>query len=110
MIEPVPPLRLPESKKLRGWRVVLMETTPGEMARKTSMLFCSSVATEGSVMPAMLAVAAESSGLKAAVGCCRRAPQRSKQATPAAANTAESSATASIWRAEMLYMALFLED
>jgi hypothetical protein len=56
MTEPVPPPWPPASKKLRGWRVVLMETTPGEMARKTSMLFCSSVATDGSAMPAMLAV------------------------------------------------------
>jgi hypothetical protein len=62
------------------------------MARKTSMLFCSSVATDGSVMPATLAVAAPSSGLKAAVGRLKCAPQRSKHATPAAASTADSSA------------------
>jgi hypothetical protein len=44
-----------------------MEATPGEMERKTSMLFCSSVATEGSATPAMLAVAG-SSLLKAEAG------------------------------------------
>src|ERR1700749_2733393 len=74
------------------------------------MLFCSSVATEGSVIPATLAVAAESSGLKAAAGCCRRAPQRSKHATLAAAKTAQSIATAMICRAEILYMALLSDD
>src|ERR1700750_2196178 len=74
------------------------------------MLFCSSVATEGSVMPATLAVAAESSGLKAAAGCCRREPQRSKHATLTAAKTAESIATAMICRAEILYMALLSDD
>ena len=35
---------------------------------KTSILFCSSVATDGSAMPAMLAVVASSPPLKAAVG------------------------------------------
>src|ERR1043165_4511090 len=110
MTEPEPPPLRPASKKPRAWRVVLTETTPGEMARKTSMLFCSSVATEGSVMPAMLAVALLSSLLKAAVGCCRRAPQRSKQATPTAAKSADRSATAIIWRAEIRYMAFFSDE
>src|ERR671938_180453 len=110
MTEPEPAPLPPASKKPRGWRVVLIETTPGEMARKTSMLFCSSVATEGSVMPAMSAVVLLSSLLKAAVGCWRRAPQRSKQATPAAANRADRSATARIWRAEIRYMAFFSDD
>src|SRR5437588_3919420 len=111
MTEPEPPTVPPGSKKPRGRVVVLMETTPGERARKASMLFCSSVATEGSVMPATFAFAALlSSLLKAAVGCCRRAPQRSKQATPAAANSADKSAMKRIWRAEILYMALFPDD
>src|SRR2546423_6617509 len=111
MTEPEPPTVPPGSKKPRGRVVVLMETTPGEIARKTSMLFCSSVATEGSVMPATLAVAALlSSLLKAAVGCWRRAPQRSKQATPAAAKSADKSAMKRIWRAEIRYMALFPVD
>src|SRR2546423_8404360 len=39
-----------------------------------------------------------------------RAPQRSKQATPAAANSADRSAMKRIWRAEILYMALFPGD
>src|SRR3954447_13923730 len=110
MTEPEPDPCPPASKKPRGWRVELMETTPGEIVRKTSMLFCSSVATEGSVMPATFAVAAESSGLKAAAGCCRREPQRSKHATLTAAKTAERSATAIICRAEILYMALLSDD
>src|SRR6185369_10825190 len=78
--------------------------------RKTSMLFCSSVATEGSVIPATFAVVALSSGLKAPTGCCRRAPQRSKHATLTAAKTAERKATAMICRAEILYMALLSDD
>src|SRR5438105_11876780 len=110
MTEPEPAPLPPASKKPRGCVVVLMETTPGEMARKTSMLFCSSVATEGSVMPAMLAVRTLSSLLKAAVGCWRRLPQRSKQATPAAAKSADRSATARIWRAEIRYMAFLSDD
>src|SRR5579885_946591 len=110
MTEPEPAPEPPASKKPRGCRVVLIETTPGEMARKTSMLFCSSVATEGSVMPAMFAVVFASSLLKAAVGCCRRAPQRSKQATPAAAKSADSTAMARICLADIRYMALFLDD
>src|ERR1051326_949193 len=110
MTEPEPAPAPPASKKPRGCRVVLIETTPGEMARKTSMLFCSSVATEGSVMPAMLAVVFASSLLKAAVGCCSRAPQRSKQATPAAAKSADSTAMARICLADIRYMALFLDD
>src|SRR5215212_6202009 len=110
MTEPEPEPCPPASKKPRGCRVELMETTPGEMARKTSMLFCSSVATDGSVIPATLAVAAASSGLKAAAGCCRREPQRSKHATLAAAKTAERNATAMICRADILYMALLSDD
>src|ERR1700755_81464 len=101
----------PASKKPRGCRVELIETTPGEIARKTSMLFCSSVATEGSVIPATVAVVAPgSSGLKAAAGCWERAPQRSKHATLTAAKTAERKATAIICRADILYMALLSDD
>src|ERR1700742_2293271 len=110
MTEPEPAPAPPASKKPRGCRVVLIETTPGEMARKTSMLFCSSVATEGSVMPATLAFVFASSLLKAAVGCCRCAPPRSKHATPAAANSADSRAIARICLADIRYMALFLDD
>src|SRR5215212_9677779 len=110
MTEPEPEPCPPASKKPRGCRVELMETTPGEMARKTSMLFCSSVATDGSATPAMVAVAAGSSGLKAAAGCCRREPQRSKHATLTAAKTAERNATAMICRADILYMALLSDD
>ena len=61
-------------------------------------------------MPAMLAVRASSSLLNAAAGCCKRLPQRSKHATPAAANRADRSAIERIWRAEMLYMALLSDD
>src|ERR1044072_191582 len=111
MTEPEPEPCPPAEKRPRGCRVELMETTPGDIERKTSMLFCSSVATEGSVIPATVAVVAPgSSGLKAAAGCCRREPQRAKHATLTAAKTAERKATAMICRADILYMTSLSND
>src|SRR6185369_6740153 len=62
------------------------------------MLFCSSVATAGSVIPA--GAASES----AACEGCRRFENRSKTATAPAAHKPEMMAINKIWRAESLYI------